>query len=74
LHLWKPRSLPIDVLPAGFSVLRCSVSSQDGLFFLSEPLNFLLDFCQLFLLYCCIFFLGFFAPINNLDLIELCIS
>jgi hypothetical protein len=45
LHLCKPHSLPIDALPASFSVLDCSMSSQDELLFLSEPLNFLLDSC-----------------------------
>jgi hypothetical protein len=43
LHLCEPRSLPIDVLPASFDVLNCSMPSQNGFLFLSEPLNLLLD-------------------------------
>jgi hypothetical protein len=74
LHLCKPRSLPIDVLPMSFSVFDCTLSSQDELLFLPEPLNFLLDSCQLFLLCYYFFLLGFFIPITDLDLIKLCVS
>jgi hypothetical protein len=59
----EPCSLSIDVLPMGLDVLDCSMSSQDGFLFLPEPLNFLLDYGQLFLLYCCFIFFGFFIPI-----------
>jgi hypothetical protein len=45
LHLCKPLSLCVDVLLASFGALDCSPSSQDGLLFLLEPLNFLLDSC-----------------------------
>jgi hypothetical protein len=59
----EPCSLSIDVLPMGLDVLDCSMSSQDGFLFLLEPLNFLLDYGQLFLLYCSFIFLSFFIPI-----------
>jgi hypothetical protein len=74
LHLYEPRSLPIDILPASFSALDCSLPSPDGLLLLPELLNFLLDSCNPFLLYCCFLFLGFFIPITDLDLIELYVS
>jgi hypothetical protein len=44
LHFYKPCSLPIDVLPTDFDTLNCSLPPQDGFLFLSEPLNFLLNF------------------------------
>jgi hypothetical protein len=34
LHPYEPRSLPIDVLPASFGALDCSLPSQDELLFL----------------------------------------
>jgi hypothetical protein len=73
LQLGEPRSLSVDVLPTGLGALDCSLSSQDGFLFLPELLNFLLDSSQL-LLYCCFIFIGFFIPILDLDLIELCVS
>jgi hypothetical protein len=52
----------------------CSLSSQDGFLFLLKALNFFLDSGQLLLLYYCFVFLGFFIPVMDLNLIELCIS
>jgi hypothetical protein len=43
LQIRKPHPLSVDMLPASLSALDCSLSSHDGLLFLPEPLNFLLD-------------------------------
>jgi hypothetical protein len=43
MHLYEPCLLPIDVLPTSFCTLNYSMLSQDGLLFLLEPLNFLLN-------------------------------
>jgi hypothetical protein len=43
LHLCKPHSFLVDVLPVSFGVLIYNLASQYGLLFLPEPLNFLLD-------------------------------
>jgi hypothetical protein len=43
LHLYEPRSLPVDVVPARFGTLNYDLPSQYGLLFLPESLNFLLD-------------------------------
>jgi hypothetical protein len=74
LQLGEPRLLSVDVLPMGLGALDCSLCSQDGFLFLSKHLKFLLDSGQLLLLYCCFVFLGFFIPVMDLDLIELCVS
>jgi hypothetical protein len=42
LHLYEPRSLPIDALPVSFGALNYGLPSQYGFFFLPKPLNFLL--------------------------------
>jgi hypothetical protein len=55
-------------------MLDCSLSPQDGLLFLPEPFNFLLDSSQLLLLLFCFVFLDFFVAIVNLDLLELHVS
>jgi hypothetical protein len=49
LHAYGPTnkeyqgSLCVDVLSMSFDMLDCSLPSQDGLLFLLEPLNFLLN-------------------------------
>jgi hypothetical protein len=43
LHLCKPYLFSVDVRPASFGTLNCSLPSQDGLLFLSESLIFLLN-------------------------------
>jgi hypothetical protein len=43
LHLCKPPSIILDVLPTSFSALHDNLPSQDGFLFLLEPLNLLLD-------------------------------
>jgi hypothetical protein len=58
LHLCEPRSCPGDVLPISFSVLRCSLPSQDGFLFLPKPLDLLLDSGEFLFLYCCCLFFG----------------
>jgi hypothetical protein len=62
------------MLPMSLDVLDCSLPSHDRLLFLPEPLNFLLDSGQLFLLCCYFFFFSFFIPIMDLDLIKLYLS
>jgi hypothetical protein len=62
------------MLLASLDALDYSLPSHDGLLFLSKHLNFLLDSGQLFLLYCCFFFFGFFVLIMDLDLMKLCLS
>jgi hypothetical protein len=44
LHLCKPGSFSINILPMRFIALHGSLPSQDGFLFLSEPLNLLLDY------------------------------
>jgi hypothetical protein len=73
LQLHKPRPLSVDMLPMSLGALDYGLPSPDGLLFLLEPLNFLLDFGQLFLL-CFFFFFVFFVPIMDLDLIRLYLS
>jgi hypothetical protein len=73
LHLCEPRSASIDVLPMSYDTLDCGLSSQDGLLFLPEPLNFLLNSSQLLLFCCCIFFLGLFVPSEDSYLVRLCV-
>jgi hypothetical protein len=73
-QLREPRLLSIDMLPTSLRALDWSLPSHDGVLFLPEHLNFLLDSGQLFLLCCCVFFVGFFVPIMDLDLIRLCLS
>jgi hypothetical protein len=70
LHLYEPRSLSTDVLSVSFSTMHCGLPSLDGFLFLPEPLNLLLDSGYVLFL-CCCFFLSFFIPITNLDVIEL---
>jgi hypothetical protein len=70
LQLHEHRPLSIDMLPMRLSAMDYNLPSHDGLLFLLEPLNFLLDSGQLFLL-CCFFFFGFFVLIMDLDLIKL---
>jgi hypothetical protein len=36
LHLYEPRSLPVDVVPAHFGTLNYDLPSQYGLLFLPE--------------------------------------
>jgi hypothetical protein len=43
LQLYKPRSLPTDMLSVRFDVLGYNLPSHDGLLLLLVPLNFLLD-------------------------------
>jgi hypothetical protein len=43
LYLCKPCLLPVDVLSIIFDTLDCILPSQDGLLFLPEPFNFLLN-------------------------------
>jgi hypothetical protein len=74
LQLREPRPLSVNVLLASLGALNCSLPSHDGFLFLSEPVDFLLDSGQLFLLYCCFVFFGFFIPVMGLDLIKLYIS
>jgi hypothetical protein len=73
LHLCELRSLSVNILPVSFDAMDCNLSCQDGLLFLPEPLNFLLDSGQILLFYCCLFSLGFFIPIKDLDLVKLCV-
>jgi hypothetical protein len=74
LQLCEPHMLSVDMLPTSLDALDCGLPSHDGFLFLSEPLNFLLDSDQLFLLCCYFFFLfGFFVPIMDLDLFRLCL-
>jgi hypothetical protein len=62
------------MLPVSLNALDCSLPSRDGLLFLLEPLNFLLDSGKLFLLCCCFFFFSFFVPIMDLNLMNLSLS
>jgi hypothetical protein len=39
LHLCKPCSLSVDVLPTSFGALHGGLPSQDGFLFLPKPLN-----------------------------------
>jgi hypothetical protein len=73
LHFCEPRQLPVDVLPASFSVLHCSLPSQNGFLLLPKPLNLLLDSGQ-FLFLCCYFFFSFLIPIIDLDMTKLRVS
>jgi hypothetical protein len=73
LQLDDPRLLSVDVLSVSFGTLNCNLSSQDGLLFSPEPLNFLLDSGQLFFFYYFVFLI-FFVPIIDFDLVELRIS
>jgi hypothetical protein len=43
LHLCKPRSLSVDVLPTSFGALHGSLPSKDGFLFLPKSLYLLLD-------------------------------
>jgi hypothetical protein len=43
LHLCKPRTLFVDVLPTSFGTLHGGLPSQDVFLFLLEPPNLLLD-------------------------------
>jgi hypothetical protein len=43
LELRESCSFSVDVLPSGFSTLSCYLPSCDGLLFLMEPLNLLLN-------------------------------
>jgi hypothetical protein len=73
LQLCEPHPLSVDMLSASLGPLVC-LPSHDGLLFLPKHLHLLLDSSQLFLLYCCFFFFGFFVPIMDLDLIRLRLS
>jgi hypothetical protein len=61
------------MLRLSFGVLSCFLPPHDGLLFLMEPLDFLLDSDQL-LLFCSFVFVSFFILVLHLDLTGLCIT
>jgi hypothetical protein len=73
LEFYKPYPLPINVLPSSFSLLGHCLPPYDNVLFLVEPLDFLLDCCQLFLL-CSFIFEVFIFPVFYLDLLKLDIA
>jgi hypothetical protein len=73
LELRKYFSFSVYVLPPSFGTLDCYLPPHDGLLFLTEPFNLLLDSEQL-LLFCGFFIKGFFLPVWDLDLFDLSVS
>jgi hypothetical protein len=73
LEFYKPYILPVNVLPSIFSLLGHCLPPYDNVLFLAEPLDFLLDCCQLFLL-CSFIFEVFIFPVFYLDLLKLDIA
>jgi hypothetical protein len=50
-------------LPSSFGRLSCCIPPYDGLLFLTEPLNFLLDSDRFLFLFCSFIFISFFIPV-----------
>jgi hypothetical protein len=59
------------MLPLSFGVLSCCLPSHDGFLFLTEPLDFLLDFDQLLLFFYDFVFISLFVPVLHMDSVEL---
>jgi hypothetical protein len=73
LEFFKLCLLPINVMPSSFGPLGCCLHPYDDFLFWVEPLDFLLDPSQLFLL-CSFIFMVFIFPIFYLDFLKLDIA
>jgi hypothetical protein len=73
LEFCKSCPLPVNVLPSSFDPLGHCLPPHDDFLFLVEPLNFLLDPGQLFLL-CSFIFKVFIFPVFYLDFLKLDIA
>jgi hypothetical protein len=73
LELYKPCSLPVNVLHSSFGTLSYYLPPYDDFLFFVEPLDLLLNPSQLFLL-CSFIFRVFIFPVFYMDLLELDIA